>query len=277
MRITANYRRKGYTELDRTRHTHTDQYEIIQVQNHGGNVLVGSTLYPMTAGGLYLIHAEHIHMTNPEEADTYVRSIVKFSIRECRALLDCLGAEELSSLLFGSGTDADFSGRYIPLSGGRAEEADAFFFRLSSGRQGEASYRSVHILLDFLDFISECADHAAALRPAQTGDRITTELLKLIEAHSKEKLTLDRLSGMVNVSKFHMCRVFQKDTDMTISAYITLCRLSAVRKLLTETTLPIAAAAQESGFSSYPNFCAVFRKYVNMTPNEYRKRFSSRE
>jgi AraC family transcriptional regulator len=52
--------------------------------------------------------------------------------------------------------------------------------------------------------------------------------------------------------------------------YVLAARLDLARKLLTQSTMPIARVAQECGFSSQSHLTASFRTAHSTTPAQYR-------
>ena len=55
--------------------------------------------------------------------------------------------------------------------------------------------------------------------------------------------------------------------------YITLRRVGEAQSLLAETDLPIAMVGERLGFDSNSHLNQVFKRYVGMSPTEYRQRF----
>jgi transcriptional regulator GlxA family with amidase domain len=58
---------------------------------------------------------------------------------------------------------------------------------------------------------------------------------------------------------------------MTLFEYITLARISAAKKLLSESDKSISEIAAAVGFDSFAYFSKVFREKESITPSVYRK------
>lgn len=97
-------------------------------------------------------------------------------------------------------------------------------------------------------------------------------LRSYLERHFAEQLSLDMLSGISNMSKYHLSREFKKYTGFTINEYLISLRLERAKFLLSNTELPITQISQMCGFVNYSNFYNLFRKNTGMIPNEFRKR-----
>ena len=76
-------------------------------------------------------------------------------------------------------------------------------------------------------------------------------------------------------SKNHLERLFKEEMNMTISEYIFEKRLTLAKELLLTTNLPISVIAEQVGLSEYRSLYHMFLKSMNITPNEYRKRYKN--
>ena len=107
----------------------------------------------------------------------------------------------------------------------------------------------------------------------QKPDKINPVLdaLTYVESRFKEKISMKKLAGYVNMSQFHFSRVFKKETGYTPYEYIIKTRINYAKNLLKKTGLNIKQIAFESGFGSESNFIYRFHANVGMTPDEFRK------
>ena len=92
-----------------------------------------------------------------------------------------------------------------------------------------------------------------------------------IEHNLSEKLTLDIISGQVNLSKYYLCRLFTKHLDTSPRQYIIQRRIAKSRQLLKqERSMQIVDIALSCGFASHSHFNRQFNKSVGMSPKAYR-------
>lgn len=99
--------------------------------------------------------------------------------------------------------------------------------------------------------------------------------LSLISRAYRMPLSLSDLSAAAGVTPQYLCRLFRRALGMRPTAYLTLRRVQASKKLLAETALPVYEVASRTGFSSSNYFCAVFRKSEGISPEEFRRRHRS--
>ncbi len=98
------------------------------------------------------------------------------------------------------------------------------------------------------------------------------QALAYIHEHYIEAITLEEIAEHINVSKSECCRCFQRNLKTTPFEYLMLHRIGVAARLLEETNESVTAISMMTGFRSNSYFCKQFRKYMNDTPNEYRKK-----
>lgn len=105
-----------------------------------------------------------------------------------------------------------------------------------------------------------------------TYDSTVQLLLKYIESHFTENLSLDSLSKALGFSKFYISRLFTKKIGYQFNEYINMLRINMAQSLLTDTSMSILNIAFECGFDSQRNFNRVFKHFIVLTPREFREK-----
>jgi AraC family transcriptional regulator of adaptative response / methylphosphotriester-DNA alkyltransferase methyltransferase len=113
-------------------------------------------------------------------------------------------------------------------------------------------------------------------RPEQIGKlgpdaRLAFDVKQIIRKSYSTTITLDYLSEKMVISPFHLQRVFKRMTGMTPAAFLHEIRVSKAKQLLQESNLTMIEIAKLIGFHSSSHFSMVFKKYVNMSPKQYRE------
>ena len=70
-------------------------------------------------------------------------------------------------------------------------------------------------------------------------------------------------------------RRFEQATGMSPLEYVQTLRLEEAKQMLEATNEPIEAIANEVGYEDAGFFARLFRRSVNLTPGQYRKRFGA--
>ncbi len=91
-----------------------------------------------------------------------------------------------------------------------------------------------------------------------------------MEQHFAEALTLEELSKVVILSKYHFARLFRAETGMSVHGYLLNLRMNQAKKLLSETLLSVEEVGQQCGFSSTSHFIRAFKQMNHFTPYRFR-------
>lgn len=84
-------------------------------------------------------------------------------------------------------------------------------------------------------------------------------------------LSLDDIATHVGVSKHHLCRLFQKNLNLSPFEYLKRRRIELAASKLKTTEYSINQIATETGFDNASYFGKVFRSYFGVTPSTYRE------
>lgn len=105
------------------------------------------------------------------------------------------------------------------------------------------------------------------------SDQYIREIVDHIRHNYTQEIDIKKLTSFIPLSRRAIEMKFKKEMyPYTITSYIMRLRLDHFCNLLETTDLPISTAADRSGFIDSSNFSTIFRKYMGMTPSEYRKR-----
>lgn len=98
------------------------------------------------------------------------------------------------------------------------------------------------------------------------------EAVRKVKEHLSANLTspvsLDELSAVANLSRYHLLRVFQVAVGLPPHAYQNQLRVNLGKQLLAEGQ-PISQIAIEVGFADQSHFSRVFKQYTGATPSQY--------
>lgn len=84
-------------------------------------------------------------------------------------------------------------------------------------------------------------------------------------------VTLSELAREVGLSRAHFARAFKISMGVPPHHYVTACRVTRAKELLSKTDQPIAHIALDVGFSSQAHFTDRFREHARLTPRQYRR------
>jgi AraC family transcriptional regulator len=92
-----------------------------------------------------------------------------------------------------------------------------------------------------------------------------------IESHFGNDISLDEISDVAGLSRFHLSRVFGLVTGHSISGYVRARRLSGAALALIESPSTILQVALDAGYGSHEAFTRAFRDQFAITPDAVRR------
>ncbi len=95
--------------------------------------------------------------------------------------------------------------------------------------------------------------------------------LKFIRANFRNDIRVAEIVAVTAMSQKGLFKVFKRELGHPISDEIIRTRLKEAERLLLDTDDKIKTIAFESGFGSQMNLYNAFKRFHNMTPNQFRK------
>jgi transcriptional regulator GlxA family with amidase domain len=105
-------------------------------------------------------------------------------------------------------------------------------------------------------------------------DKVVFNSQNFIEKEYREKITLEMLAQMSNLSSRTFQRRFKKATHFNVSEYIQKVKVEAAKKYLEKGSLTISEVMYEVGYNDPKAFRDAFKKVAGVTPIQYRQRYS---
>lgn len=99
------------------------------------------------------------------------------------------------------------------------------------------------------------------------------EIVRYVDLHYTDNLTLDSLSEAFYISKFYLSRSFEHFTGKSIHQYVLEKRMQMAKQLLLFGERPMDIYGL-CGFADYSNFYRTFKKYYQVSPNQFLKNLS---
>lgn len=106
---------------------------------------------------------------------------------------------------------------------------------------------------------------------SETVDRAMSRVIVSMYERVGEELTVDDLARTAMYSKFHFSRIFRQATGVSPGRFLAALRFQEAKRLLASTSLSVAEISNRVGYSSLGTFSTRFKKFVGVTPTEYRR------
>jgi len=96
-----------------------------------------------------------------------------------------------------------------------------------------------------------------------------------IEKNYKEQLGISMLAKKLNMSARTFIRKFNSVTGNTVLEYIQRTRVEAAKRLLEKGKLTVEQVCMDVGYADFGFFRNIFKRVTGLTPQEYKKKYSS--
>jgi len=106
------------------------------------------------------------------------------------------------------------------------------------------------------------------------GDTLVKQVQEYIENNFAQPLQVSDLATIVNVTPRTLNRRFQTSIDMRPIEYIQAVRIEQAKRLLESQAVTIKSLAYHVGYSDLSSFTRLFKRATELTPKEYRDKFS---
>ena len=123
----------------------------------------------------------------------------------------------------------------------------------------------------------EFADLILDSRKNKEKNSYTEQCKDYIMQNYHHKISLEEMAEAIGISAGHLSRVFRQDTGMTVQEYIQRARVERAANLLKYSEASLTEISDYVCFHSQSHFGSVFKKYMDMTPGEYRNRYKQKE
>jgi AraC-like DNA-binding protein len=270
----TNYQKKGFlTEDYRLFHLRSDGgtrpefhyhefYKILLLVSGSGGYTVEGQRYALQSGDIVLIASHSVHRPEFEPGAVYERIILYISPDFLRrsSQPDC----DLTACFTAS--------RGHVLRPGEPERKKLFALAAALERElaGEGFGRVLlchSAVLRLLVHIGRSLGRSDAPQPGPVtpaNERVSA-IIRYLDRHLSEDISVDELAERFFLSKYHMMRLFRRETGATIHGYLTERRLAMARELMAG-GMSATDACFRSGWRSYSSFTRAYGKRFGSTP-----------
>ena len=128
------------------------------------------------------------------------------------------------------------------------------------------------------DILQSCAYYkmyGGKLKTTAKRSQQISEIIRYIEEHYAEKITLTDLSEYLNLSVSYLSHFIQDNLHRSFSEYLTYTRYLNAKSLLMKGETSLTDICYNCGFSSYRYMSNAFKKYSDDTPKEFKQKMSA--
>lgn len=244
-------------------HRHSSVVQVFWLAKGEGNARFDGNQHHLGAHCLAVIPENCVHEFSwRQDSDGFALSLATTLVRELRAQRG-FGDDLMKSASVLGGTDS-------------REFLNALFGSIQEEYVGQESLREAALDSLVRTLAVWIARHSPAdpTRPdrASRGSIHFSRFLKLLDEHHKQQWGVADYARHLGVSPSHLNAVSHTHGGASAKHLIQHRLLLAARRQLTYTDKPITDIAQSIGFGDASYFTRFFRRGMQMTPKEYRRR-----
>ncbi|MBR2612007.1 MAG: AraC family transcriptional regulator [Clostridia bacterium] len=253
--ITARHSRQT-THPQQLNNNHCHEYfEILYIIEGSGRFVVEGEEYPVHSGCLFLIRPYKYHFVNIELEKPYERYVLHFSLSSLPSNLRPLflpNDDKKNELC------TYFSAGNVPATIRSTLERLDVVTTLSEEK------RMLYLSLLVSEVVVLLSD-AHIEREVHHNSELGARVIRYLNDHIEEPISLDDIARHFFVSKFYLCRAFKKHNGISIHGYITQKRVMLAKKLM-ESGESASGAAYRVGFCDYSAFYRAYIKILGTSP-----------
>ena len=270
----SQYEKRGYLlENFRLFHLHTDAVSRVDYHYHEfckllllvsgrGAYVVDGQRYLLQPGDVVVIGSRSVHRPELESGVDYERIIIYISPEFLQQMSteDC----DLTEIFT---READ---HVLRLKEKERKKVFSMAGALEKELSGEGYGRELLSNAELLRLLVEVGrqqrrNDAYNPHPVIPSNPRVLEWMAYMEEHLAEDLDMDLLAERFFISKYHMMRLFRRETGFTVHTYLLQRRLLAARQLI-ERGMRATEACYRCGFRSYSSFTRAYSKHFGSTP-----------
>ncbi|MCR4622898.1 MAG: AraC family transcriptional regulator [Clostridiales bacterium] len=123
---------------------------------------------------------------------------------------------------------------------------------------------------------NEVVEHDDASNSNAPHNELITQIIGYIQEHAFEwSISLSSVADQFDMNQTYLSELFKRETKTNFSNYLSQLRIEKAKDMLLNSTMSIAEVSQEVGYNSLSYFIKTFKKYVDMTPGQFRNQVTN--
>ena len=269
---------KGYgMELNRTTtrkqinaytmHSH-EEHELFFLLSGQRRYFLGHAIYDIAPGNAIFIPRTMLHRTVSLGSKGFDRYVLNFSQKHYDAFVEMAGWDACE--IFSSGA-------CLQLGPDAVQQVQRAFDRMQKELSTPDAWTQAAVSQSLYEILLTCLRQGTPKAPCQeeSADKIQ-QAAKYISEHYHEWVTLEDAAKSVHMEKTYFSKRFKALIGTGFSEYLTLTRIRAAKELLAKTEYSVGEVSDACGFTGSNYFGDVFRRYVGISPTQYRKNMAGK-
>ena len=131
-----------------------------------------------------------------------------------------------------------------------------------------------YYLYEIIQFFSEQFEMCIKAIGNPSSEDIMDDILYYIETNSSQNLKLESIAPLFGYNSSYLGKLFTQKAGENFNTYLDMVRIRKAKELLVDRQYRVYEISDRVGYKNPDYFYKKFKKYVGITPAEYRKQFS---
>jgi len=254
-------------------HSHPE-LELVYVKESFGKRIIGNSVMPFEPGDMVFLGSDLPHVWLNDEmyyqgiSTLKANAIVVYFSKDIfgPAFYELKETQKINELFFQAGKGISIIGKTNKQIAKKLEKLLL-----------KKDFEVIIGLFEILSMLSESQDRVYINNEAYSTahkdskkDRLS-EVFQYVNENYKKDIVLIEIAAIANMTPTSFCRMFKLKTKKSFVEYLNEIRVSKACKFLLETDLSMSEIAYECGYKTASNFNKLFKKFIGMTPSEFKK------
>lgn len=120
-------------------------------------------------------------------------------------------------------------------------------------------------------FLCDLISDSAFSDVSDSNEKLVQAAMKWLETTTQYHISLDELSALFGVSKYHLIRLFKRYEDITPMDYFQQVKMKKSCVLLADSALSVTVVSERLGYSSPYHFSKMFKLFFGISPRQFKK------
>lgn len=131
----------------------------------------------------------------------------------------------------------------------------------------DASY-----LYEIIRFFSQRFEVFMDATGISTRDSVLNDILHYIHCNYASNITLENIAPLFGYNRSYLGKIFTRKMGQNFNSYLDTVRIERSKEMLLQDEAKVYVIAERIGYKNVDYFHIKFRKYVGMSPSEYRRK-----
>ena len=131
---------------------------------------------------------------------------------------------------------------------------------------------SKYYLYEIMLYFTEQFDMITRTIGNPTSEGVMDDMIHYIEHNYMDNIKLENIAPLFGYNSSYLGKIFNKKVGEGFNVFVDKVRIKHSKELLLTTDLKVYEIAEKVGYKNVDYFHTKFKKYVEMSPAEFRKK-----